>query len=72
MSDTKVLQAILDGQVAIREDIKRVDNKVDKNGERIDKFGLQLAELSDDAPTIKEFDKLGKRVTNLEKTVASN
>ena len=72
MSDTKVLQAILDGQVTIREDIRRVDKKVDKNGERIDKLGVQLAELSDDAPTIEEFDKLGKRVAKPEKTVTSN
>ena len=29
MADTKILQAILDGQVSIREDLKRVEKKVD-------------------------------------------
>ena len=70
-----MLQAILDGQVVLRKDlkkdIKRVEGKVDKNGERIDKLGLQLAELADDAPTIEEFDDLKKRVGKVEKQVAS-
>ena len=72
-----MLQAILDGQNAIKEelksDIKRLEEKVDKNtvtieknGKRIDKIGLQLAELADDAPTIDEFEKLEKRVSTLE------
>lgn len=51
MSDAKVLQAILDGQFATREDIGIVDKKVDKNGERIDKLELKIAELANDAPT---------------------
>lgn len=33
---------------------------------RIDKLGFELAELSDDAPTRKEFVSLDKRVTRLE------
>ena len=72
MSDTKMLQAILDGQSAIKEelksDIKRLEEKVDKNteaiernGERIDKLGIQLSELADDAPTVDEFEKLEKK-----------
>ncbi len=76
MSDTKLLQAILDK-------VKTVDNKVDKgfkgikkevvnNRKRIDKLGLQLAELADDAPTVEEFDKLDKRVTKLEHHVPKN
>lgn len=38
---------------------------------RIDKIGLQVARLEDDAPTIEEFDKLEKRVTKVEQKVAS-
>ncbi|MHC5000969.1 MAG: hypothetical protein ACYTE1_09160 [Planctomycetota bacterium] len=83
MSDTKMLQAILDGQNAIKEelksDIKRLEEKVDKNtvtieknGKRIDKIGLQLAELADDAPTIDEFEKLEKRVSTLELQMTKN
>lgn len=70
MADNKILQAILDGQVTIREDIKRVEKKVEDNGQRIDKLGLQLANLEDDAPTIAEFDRLEKRVDKLEKHFA--
>ena len=62
---------VLDGQVEIKQDLKRIEKKVDENGNRIDKIGLQLAELEDDAPTIKEFDKLEKRVTKLESQAAS-
>ena len=76
MSDTKLLQTILDK-------VKTVDNKVDKgfkgikkevvvNRKRIDKLGLQLAELADDAPTVKEFDSLEKRVSKLEHPVVKN
>lgn len=81
MSDTKILQAILDGQRALKEELKKdidnvrkdiegVEEKVDcgfeKVNSRIDKLGLDLASLSDDAPTIDEFDNLEKRVTKLE------
>lgn len=38
---------------------------------RIDKLGLQIANLEDDTPTIEEFDKLEKRVTKVEQKVAS-
>jgi len=85
--NTKMLQAIIDGQRAIKEelknDIKKVDTKVDKgfkevkkeilnNRRRIDKLGIDLVELSDDAPTIEEFDKLEKRVTKLENQGSKN
>ena len=74
-SDTKMLQILIDGQKAIRKDITNLDTKlskkVDKNSERIDKIGLQLAELSDDAPTIEEFDALDNRVKKLEHQVAA-
>ena len=82
MSDTKILQAILDGQSAIKEELKgeinkvkedvlRVEKKVDENGERIDKLGLDLAKLSDDAPTYEEFDGLEERVSKVESQIAS-
>ena len=71
MADNKVLQAILDGQVKIREDLKRVEEKVDRNGQRIDKLGFQLANLEDDAPTLEEFDKLDRRVQKIENHFAS-
>lgn len=35
MSDTKMLQAILDGQASIRGDIKRVEKKVDDGFEKV-------------------------------------
>lgn len=71
MSDTKLLQSILNGQASIREDIKRVEKKVDNGFEkvntRINKLGLQISGLEDDSPTIEEFDNLEKRVERLEK-----
>jgi hypothetical protein len=72
-----MLQAILDGQSAIKEELKveiqKVAGKVDQNthaieanGERIDKLGLQIASLEDDTPTVEEYDELEKRVVKLE------
>lgn len=47
MTDTKMLQVLIDGQVQIREDIKRVEKKVDdgfkKTNERMDRLGMQIA-----------------------------
>ena len=82
MSDTKILQGILRGQAAIREyigqqislvrqDIKKVDKKVEDNTLRLDRLGKQLAYLEDDTPTIEEHDNLEKRVGKIEKTIAS-
>lgn len=71
MVGNKILQAILDGQVSIREDLKRVEKKVEDNGQRIDKLGMQIANLEDDAPTVAEFDGLEKRVKKLEKQFAT-
>jgi len=75
MSDTKMLQTLIDGQSTIRNDIKglkgdlkRTDDKLTK---RIDKIGLELTELSDDAPTNEEFDNLESRVDKMEKQAVS-
>lgn len=56
MSDTKILQSILDGQTQIRQDIKSVENKLSNLinetrlslTKRIDKLGKQLVYLEDD------------------------
>ena len=83
MTDTKLLQAILDGQASIREeivgvkvslqkDIKGVRGEVKENTKRLNTIGKQLAYLEDDAPTIEEFEKLKKRVGKLEKSIVSN
>ena len=66
MSDTKLLQSILDGQVQIRKELKEtresLEKKVEANGKRIDKLGLQIAKLEDDAPTREEFEELKQKV----------
>ena len=75
MSDTKLIQKVLDRVSTLDQKIdngfKSVNSRTDKLDEkltaRIDKLGLQLASLEDDSPTIEEFDKLTNRVTNLEK-----
>ena len=75
MSDTKLIQAVLDKVTKIDEKVDRgfkdIKKEVINNRKRIDRLGLDLAELQDDAPTIGEFDNLEKRVGKLEKTVAS-
>lgn len=42
MSDTKILQAIVDGQVEIKKEIENVKKGVEDNGKRMDRLGLQL------------------------------
>ena len=73
MSDTKILQAILDGQVKIREDIQSLDKKIEgvetRLTQRIDNLGESLAYLEDDAPTREEHDNLEKRVEKIEKSL---
>jgi hypothetical protein len=64
MSDTQLLQAILEKVDTIDKKVDGVSSVVVKNGERLDKLGLELAKLQDDAPTIEEF---AKRVSRLEK-----
>lgn len=75
MADNKVLQAILDGVNRISEDLKgfkvEVYKRFDKVDKRIDNLGEQIAQLEDDAPTIKEFDGLAKKVEKLEHRFAS-
>ena len=82
MNDTqKMLQAIINGQTSLKQElvgkidkvdlkVNRLDEKLDrveKNlTERIDKLGKQLAYLEDDAPTREEFDNLEKRVDRIE------
>ncbi len=81
MSDTKMLQAIIDGQKAIKEELradiekisekvdkgfKNVNKRIDETNERLDKIGKSVAYLEDDAPTVREFDNLEKRVSKLE------
>lgn len=72
--DTKILQAILDGQTKIHSRIdtleKNLKAEIKTNRDRIDKLGLYIAEVDDDAPSEDEFMLLEKRVTKLEKKVA--
>lgn len=87
MNDTqKMLQAIINGQSAIKQElsgkIDKIDQKVDKLSEkldqveknltgRIDKIGKQLAYLKDDTPTREEYTDLEKKVDKMEKKVIS-
>ena len=71
MSDTKMLQTILDKVSSVDNSVSTLDKKVDEGfqrvNERLDKIGLAVAHLEDDTPTIEEFDNLEKRVGRLEK-----
>ena len=66
-----MLQILIDGQESIKDDIKKLEKKVDigfkEVNRRLDKQGKSLAYLEDDAPTREEHGKLEKRVTRVEK-----
>ncbi len=81
MTDTKMLQAILDGQRAIKEELKddinsvrkevnRLHKKADEGfrivNNRLDNIGKSVAFLEDDAPTREEHNRLEKRVIKIE------
>jgi len=87
MSDTKLIQAVLDRVSSVDKKISTLDEKVDdgftkvnkrmdgmerKLTARIDKLGLQIARTEDDAPTIEEFGTVAKRVTKLENQTSKN
>ena len=83
MDDVKTMfKTLVNGQSAMKSEllteIRKVDKKVDLVREdlqkveanltkRIDKIGLQVANLEDDTPTIDEFDKLETRVKVIER-----
>ena len=75
MSDFNVLQAILDKVTQIGEDLSAFRSEVyarfDRVDERVDKLGMQIANLEDDAPTTEEFSTLEKKVEKLQKRIAS-
>lgn len=86
MDDTqKMFRAIINGQSALKQEllveIRKVDEKVDKVSQdlvglekrltkRIDKIGLQVARLEDDAPTREEHDALEERVVRIEQRIS--
>ncbi len=76
MTDTKMLQAILDSQVSIKNELKDLKEEVhsgfEEVNDRIDKLGESLAYLEDDAPTREEHDELEKRVTKIEKKLIAS
>ncbi len=87
MDDVKqMFRRLINGQSLLKSEllveIRKVDKKVDnldkkidgveeRLTKRIDKIGLQVANLEDDAPTVEEFDKLVKKVTRIDQKVAS-
>lgn len=81
-----MLRAIINGQSALKQEllskigvvhneVKMLDKKIDKVEEnltgRIDKIGLQVARLEDDAPTREEHKILEQKVQKLEYKIAS-
>lgn len=82
----KMVTAIANAQSAFRAEMLQMFKKVDERfdaletkmdnrfrevHDRLDKIGLQVARLEDDAPTREEHDVLVKRVTKVEKRTAS-
>ena len=61
---------ISDLEKSLKQDIHRLENKVDKNSKRLDLIGRQTAFLEDDTLTKEEFEELEKRVTKVEEVLA--
>lgn len=76
MSDTKILQAVLDKvtnvEKKVNDGFKEANVKLVRLEERLDKLGLQIANLEDDSPTIEDLDNLEKRVSVLEQQSSNN
>ena len=83
----KILRTIMNGQSSMKSELlgkmtkleKKVDDGFEKVNERfndaikrIDKIGLQVAKLEDDAPTVEEFDNLVKKVEKVQQSLTSN
>jgi len=83
----KILRTIMNGQSSMKSELlgkmtkleKKVDDGFEKVNERfndaikrIDKIGLQVAKLEDDAPTVEEFDNLVKKVEKVQQNLTSN
>lgn len=71
MTNNKMLQILIDGQVKIREEIKDLKKEIRGVGKRVDVLGASLAYLEDDSPTNEDFNKLEKRVIKNERKIAS-
>lgn len=61
-----MLQKVLDGQRAIKDQVSDLEKKMEEGFEevnkRLDAIGADVAHLQDDTPTIEEFNDLKKRV----------
>ncbi len=74
----KMFQLLVNGQSVMKSDllmaIQKLDKKIDgveeRLTERIDKIGMQIANLKDDTPTRDEFDDLEIKVTKIEQILA--
>ena len=70
-----MLQILIDGQAALRKEMKEGQGSLRKEMRKgfkkvnklLDTIGKSVAYLEDDAPTREEHDKLEKRVTKVEK-----
>ena len=82
----KMLRTIINGQSAMKSELlvkidgvhKEVQELKEETklgfkevNKRIDKIGLQVAKVEDDAPTWEDFDKLEKKVIVVEQKVAT-
>lgn len=66
----KVRKELSDVEDRLNKKIDDVREDIIKLTSRVDRLGLDLAKLSDDAPTIEEFDELKVRVDKLQRQFA--
>jgi len=82
-----MFRTIINGQSAMKSELltkiesvhkevqelrKQTDGGFKRVEKRIDKIGLQVASLEDDAPTYEEFDNLKERVVKAEQKITTN
>lgn len=71
MADNRILQTILDTVLAVRSEVAEVKENVKDNGDKLTRLSESLRYLENDTPTIKEFNRLERRVSKLEKQTIS-
>lgn len=76
MRDTKLIQSVLGTLQEFRKESNNrfdtLEKKVSKIDEKVDRLTESLRYLEDDTPSSRDFMKLEKRVSRLEKHIASS
>ncbi len=64
-----MLQILINGQIAIKDELKKLTEEVKQNTIRLDKQGKWIANLEDYAPTRDELNEVNSKVEKIVKHV---